>query len=453
MDGVKLKDVLRGMWLRRWLLAALAVGLSLAGLAVVAGLPAQYRATVVIAARAQHPSGDIVLPTVSTQPEDRLKTLEPELLAAPLLRQVVTDLNFAPGLHGMDARQAQLRSQLDLKVDGDNVFTLTVTARDPKLAAAIANRLPQLYADEVKQDRLAQASRAAAVFAPEIKALRATLARQEAGIAQFKADHLGDLPEQLDGNLRGLDRMTLLGERDVEALMDAERRRAALLEDGHDDATALGRLRRRHEELDKELTDARSQWTDDHPEVQRLRRDLAMTDAELRSAEARQGQGAHELHAVESEIGKLHADQAALAHETENFRRRVAATPAVAEDLAALVRDRDAAQTKYQALVGRQVEAELALDLEKRQAPDLFRVVAPATVPTRPAKPDRATGYLLAVLVALVATALVGTALEISDDTVRDGRDAATRLGVPVLAVVPSFAEARGQAVRRADRR
>ncbi len=451
MDGVNPRDVVRGLWLRRRPLALLAAALFGAGLLVVATLPPQYRASAVVAMRAQHPAGDVVLPTVSTQPEDRLKTLDAELLAAPLLQRVVTELAVAPGLPTMDARVAKLRGQVDLKVEGDDVFTVSVTARDPKLAAAAANRLPAIYADGVRKDRLTQAERAARIFGPEIAALRSALVRQDAGIARFKAERLGDLPEQLDGNLRGLDDTLLLEERTGEALMDAERRHAALLTSGRDDATALGRLRRRSEDLAKELTDARAQWTEGHPEVQRLERDLALTGARLQRVEGQQTDTARELRAVDAEAADLRRRQAALDRKASDLRRRVEETPATAEALSALTRDREATQAKYEALLGRQVEAELALALEKRQSADLFHVVAPATPPARPARPDRAAGALLALLAALAVTALAGTALEIADDTLRDAKDAGARLGVPVLAVVPRFSTTSGRPVRLAE--
>jgi polysaccharide biosynthesis transport protein len=442
MKNLKVRELLAGFWLRRWRLSLIALGIGAAGTALVFALPAEYRATAIVAFRAEHPSADLVLPAVSTLPEDRLKALHAELLADPLLRRVVDELHLFPGVKTEDARVAQLRGQLEVKLDGDNVFELEVTSRDPGLAASEANRLWALYAEQVRNQRLEAARRVADVFGPELVDLRSKLQGQDGAIARFKASHLGDLPEELDGNLRGYDRVSLLRERDVEALMDAERRRTSLVQAGHDDATALGRLRRHREELSKELTEARSQWTEEHPEVQRLERELVLIDGQIKTSQSAQTDGTLELKAVERQIAELQADEGRLDGQADGLRKRVDGTPVVAEDLGRLQRSRDAIQAKYQALLGRQVEAELSADLEERQLPDLFRVVAPASVPSQPAKPDRAAGLVLVWLAALALSALTGAALELADDSIRDAADARERLGVPVLAVVPRFPRA-----------
>ena len=449
MGSLKIRELLAGYWMRRWQLLLVAGAIGGVGTALVLGLPAQYQATAVVAFRSQHPAADLVLPVVSTLPEDRLKAVHAELLASPLLRRVVDDLRLFPATKAEDARIDQLRSQLDIKVEGDNVFELQATSPDPKLAAAEANHLAELYAARVRDERLDDADRVAKVFGPEIAGLREQLAEQDGSIARFKADHLGRLPEELDGNLRAYDRVSLLRERDVEAQMEAERRRSALLQDGHDDATALGRLRRRREDLGKELTEARAQWTEEHPEVQRLDREVALVDGQIKATQAEESSGLLELRAVERQIDGLHDDEDELDRQASALRDRVDGTPSVTDGLGKLVRARDALQAKYQALLGRQVEAELSADLERRQQADLFRVVAPAGVPSRPAKPDRPAGLVLAWLLALALAGLTGAALELSDDSIRGAADARERLGVPVLAVVPSFPRAQlGQATR-----
>ncbi|MHB8418011.1 MAG: hypothetical protein ACYDCL_08035 [Myxococcales bacterium] len=443
MGSVKVRELVSGYWLRRWRLLGLAAALGAIGTAAVFALPASFRAAAVVAFRVQHPSADLVLPAVSGLPEDRVKALHSELLAEPLLRQVVGELRLYPGVRDEDARVAQLRSQLDIKVEGDDVFALEATSTDPKLAAAEANRLVGLYAEKVRSERLAEADQVEKVFGPELAELQKELEAQDGAIARFKSDHLGLLPEELDGNLRGYDRVTLLRERDVEASMEAQRRRSALLQEGHDDATALGRLRRRREDLAKELTDARSEWTEEHPEVLRLRRELGLVEGQIKVAETQQGEGALEARAVERQIEALQADEARLDSQGGDLRKRVDGTPAVADQLAKLGRARDAVQAKYQALLGRQIEAELSADLERRQQGDLFRVVSPAYVPSRPAKPDRTAGLILVWIAALALAALAGAAFELADDSIRGTADARERLGVPVLAVVPSFPPAR----------
>ncbi len=447
---LRLREIWKGLWARKALLGLVALGILAAGAAIVMGLPAQYSASATIAVRAQRPAVQILPATVTSQPEDRLKTLHAELLAEPLLRRVADELHLFPKIGSGGERAAALRSRLELKQEGDDVFVVTATSRDPAEAAAIANRLPALYADEVRQERLGQALRARDAFAAELATLRRELDGDDSAIAEFKASHPGRLPEQLEGNLRGLDRVSLLSEREIEATLDAQRRRASLLGEAHDDATALGRLRRRQEDLGKALLDARSQWTEEHPEVQRLERESVALAAQIRQAESHRLDRDSELQTIAANLASLRETRASLDAQAAQYRARVEETPQTADRLARLTHERDAAQTKYQAMLEREVEADLDLDLERRQGGSLFRLVAPATVPAHPAKPDRGTGLILVALAALALTGLLGAGLEIADGTIKDSEDARERLGVPVLAVVPRLSLARaGRAAGR----
>ena len=89
--------------------------------------------------------------------------------------------------------------------------------------------------------------------------------------------------------------------------------------------------------------------------------------------------------------------------------------------------------------MSRRVEAELAQELELKSADDLFRVVSPASAPVVPAKPDRFSGLMLTLLVALGLGVLTGVVLEMRDDSIRDTRELRERLPLPVLAVVPNM--------------
>jgi capsular polysaccharide biosynthesis protein len=111
-----------------------------------------------------------------------------------------------------------------------------------------------------------------------------------------------------------------------------------------------------------------------------------------------------------------------------------------------LQRDYEIARTKYQSVVSRRVEAEIAQELEAKSAESLFRVVSPAGVPVSAARPDRVGGVLIAFLVALGLGVLTAVVLEMRDDSIRDTQDLRERLPLPVLAVVPNM---QGKAEKR----
>ena len=99
--------------------------------------------------------------------------------------------------------------------------------------------------------------------------------------------------------------------------------------------------------------------------------------------------------------------------------------------------DYDLAKTKYQSVVSRKVEAELAQELELKSAKSTFNVISPAGVPVSPSKPDRPLALLISLIVALGSSGLLGLLLEMRDESLRDVEEVKDRLPIPVLAVIP----------------
>ena len=99
----------------------------------------------------------------------------------------------------------------------------------------------------------------------------------------------------------------------------------------------------------------------------------------------------------------------------------------------------DILKTKYQQMLSRKVEAEVAADQELRARSQTFHVLAAAVLPPAPARPDRHAGMMMVTLAALALALLAGVVLELQDDSLREPADAHHALQLPVLAVVPDL--------------
>ena len=135
---------------------------------------------------------------------------------------------------------------------------------------------------------------------------------------------------------------------------------------------------------------------------------------------------------VQQEIDGLHT-------QAEAYQKRLDNTPKWAHELGVLQRDYEIAKTKYQSVVSRKVEAEIAQELEERSAENAFNVISAAAAPSAPARPDRLSGLLVCALLALGLGLLVGVVKDMRDDSLRDPAEVRDRLPLPVLAVVPSL--------------
>ncbi len=138
------------------------------------------------------------------------------------------------------------------------------------------------------------------------------------------------------------------------------------------------------------------------------------------------------ISSIQKEIEEIQA-------KADAYQARLDKTPQWAQELGVMNRDYEIAKTKYQSVVSRKVEAEIAQELEAKSAKTMFNVVSSAGVPAAPAKPDRASGALIALAVALALALLTAVVLEMRDDSIRDSAEIKQRLPIPVLAVVPEL--------------
>lgn len=441
--GMTVDQVLKALWRRKLLVLAITGVVFAIGLAIVAMMPNVYKATAVVRIEPDQPIADMVQPTVNEVVERRIVTIRQELMARPVLERVITEKNLYPEImseKGIDAAIETMRKDLDVKLEGDAAFEITYSASDAQVAADVVNRLPQVFAEEGVKNRQAMALRTQQLFEGEVENLKKGVVDYERKIAQFKVDHLGELPEQLEMNMRGLERISAQIEHRYEELRLAEIRRGDLMRSHYAGDSEAGRLKAQELETQRALVAARAQWTSDHPEVQKLGNELGVIRGKLRAAEGRLVDERQErarmlkvIAGIQTNIGELHK-------QAESYQKRIDNTPRWTQELGMLQRDYDALRAKYDSVLSRKVEAELAHELELKSAGGIFRVISAATVPVAPASPDRMGGTIIALLIALAMGILGSVLVEARDDSIRDVAEVKERLPLPVLAVVPEMA-------------
>lgn len=440
--GMTADQVLAAIWRRKVLVGAITAGVFAVGAAIVASLPSVYTSTVVVRVEPQRPEGEMVRRTVSEAIEQRLLTVRQELLARPVLQRAIEELNLYPELvadYGIEAAVEQMREDLDVKVEGETAFELSYSAEDPEVAAKVANRLPAVWSEETLKTRQDQAQRATTLFTDEVNRLKLVVADWERKVAQYKVDHIGELPEQMEANMRWLDRLSGQLSMKMDSLRSAEVRRSELARSRAAGDTEAGRMQAAESSIHRALVAARTQWTEDHPEVQRLENELAVITQRREEAEASMVVERRERALAAQAVESLKAEIEELRSQAVVFQKRLENTPKWAQGLEVLNRDYELARAKYNSVVTRQLEAELAQDLEAKSAATLFNVISPAGVPAVPASPDRMGGLVIAFLIALALGVLTAIVSELRDDSIRDSAELREQLPLPVLAVVPNM--------------
>jgi protein tyrosine kinase modulator len=438
--GLTADDVAKALWRRPWVVLAVAGVVLVLGTGYVMTRPRVWKATSVVRVEPQQTDAQLVQRTVGDV-EPRLLSLRQAMLGGPVLGRVVDQLKLTPDLvarRGKEAAIEQLRESIDVKPTW-NAFEVTVSANDAKVAADIANLVPTVFAQLTNETRASQAADATKVFDSQVKELQDSVNGWQQKIIAFKVAHIGELPEQMEANMRQLDRLSGEMRARTEQLRAVEARRSdlVLMRNGGD--TESGRAQMVVDQLQQQLAAAKTQYTDDHPEVVRLSRELKAARGRVNEADARLGVQREERARATREVGTIQRDIDALTKEAQNYQARLDQTPRWAAELAGLEREYDIAKTKYQSVLGRKVEAEIAQEIEARNAPRLFSLVSPAAPPAVPSKPDRFGGLVVVLVAAIGAGVLCGVMVELRDESIRDERQLKGELPLPVLAIVPAM--------------
>lgn len=435
---------IRGVWRRRKVpIIATVVGVLGVAAALISQVAPGYKAEAVIRAAEVQPAKEYVAPTVAEQMGERLKSLRLAVMARPIVTEAARQLGLIHDQDKADAVVDDIKSRMDVHVEGSDTFVLTYADPSPERAKAVVNKVAELFMHHHSEERQLAADATVKAFQKEVDTLKPQLVAADAAVRAYKAKHYGALPEQEEGNLRTLDQTTMeINIQSTNLDLNRERRRQLL-------AAAMSPLRHQEETLATQLYDARTQYTDDNPVVRRVKAEYdrvhgeRLADEKALTAKVRHSNP--ELVALDGQIARTSAMLSGLRQRQKEVRQRVEATARNGQDLAALQTTYDSLKEKYSSTLSHLRDAELAAGLEKGLAQLRFDLVEGAALPQQAISPNRALLGVGALLLALALGMGIGFALDASDPAVREPeqlRDLAST--TPILAVIPKVDLPRG---------
>ena len=179
-------------------------------------------------------------------------------------------------------------------------------------------------------------------------------------------------------------------------------------------------------ELEAELAALKERYADDHPDIQRLKRSIAALNASEAAGDA--PRAPDKRPAVDPIQRPDNPAYVALTTQIESTSASSRTSPPLRDDLRAkqrtydarllqipeiereyrdLTRDYENAQTRYREVKAKQMQAEVAQELEKDRKAERFSLGEPANLPEKPISPNR----LRIALIGLVASLGSGVGL------------------------------------------
>jgi uncharacterized protein involved in exopolysaccharide biosynthesis len=218
--------------------------------------------------------------------------------------------------------------------------------------------------------------------------------------------------------------------------------------DGQSAPSVAGQLRQR--ELDNLLR----RYSDKHPDVMRLKNEIAALEAEAQTKAQDSNASFGSLAApitsplsqvLRKQITGLDREALALQSQIENlqsqigrYQTRIDNTPVRGIELGRISRTYNITLKKYQDLLGKGLESELSENMEKKQKGEQFQILDPANFPVRPFRPDRQKIVLIGLLAGLIAGFGLAFLWESLDTSFKNSEELDGYTNLPLLATLPA---------------
>jgi len=450
------------VWRRRKWLGILVFILPLtAAAAMIVALPDLYESSALVMVERQQVPEAFVRPTVTSELETRIHSISQEILSRSRLESLVTRMGLYPELKDRaPADEAVNRLRRDVRLElnradqsrgATTAFTISYRGADPQTVAVVTNTLASFYIEENLKARERQATGTAEFLRVQLVDVKKRLDEQEARNSELQRRYLGELPQQMQGNLAGLESMNAQLRMNNDTVVRLLERRGQLAtqlemaraESGEEtDEMRLSRLRR-------ELISLRIKYTDLWPDIIRIKDEIARLEKQIAEPKAKSEpkkavaltpqalRVAEQLQQTETELKLAKADEQRLKRTIDSFQARLDNAPKREQEYLQATRDYQGTRELYASLTKRFEDAQLAESMEQRQKGEQFRILDAAVIPEEPAGPNRraliVAGLVLSLGLAVAAAALA----EQIDTSFHTTGDLRSFTRVPVLISIP----------------
>jgi polysaccharide chain length determinant protein (PEP-CTERM system associated) len=491
--------------------------------------PKMYRAGTLILVTPQKVPEAFVRPTVTLRIEDRLQSIGQEIMSRTRLEQIISEFKLYSEQAKSLSREEiveMMRKNIIVEIKGkEGYFTISYVGGDPRTVTMVTNKLASLFIEENLKLREQQAQGTSEFLSIELQSTKAKVEEQEKAITQFKRQHMAELPEQREANLRVLDQLQKQYQGIGDALRAAQDRRLIIQKQIADikqlqlisppsmenlieeeapapaakpasSPTPLPSAPRHKpdnpyevqlRQLTNQLMELRGKYTEKHPDIVKIKRNIADVEEKLKASVAaekaelaklekfeekelaspsivasspapppkRKSEKKMEIEfdpskemarEMESQLAALDLDIRRLKEEESRTRAKIAEyqgrvenTPIRELGMSNLTRDYQNTKDSYQSLMKKSQEAQQAENLERRQKGEQFKVIDPARLPEKPFKPDVPKTLLFGLLLALGCGFGMAFLKEQMDHSYRDPEDLEASVGFKVLANIPKI--------------
>ncbi len=447
---------------RKWSFFVPCIAVIISSIAICLYLPSIYKSTTQILVKRPEISSDYVKQSVTGYAEERVGSIKSHILNSERLEAMIEQYKLYPNLKEelslddivslIQRNTTILTEEADyLGASGGIVFALSYEDNDPRTAQQVTKLLSAMFLEENINIRKRQASETTLFLEKEMEKMEKKLQMTEGKITTFKKQYINELPSLLQSNIRRLQDVeskregvqeNILKKKDIG--QDLRIRLATIPEDSEE-------LRERVKlmDLETQLANLRSQYSEEYPDVIRVKAELVelkeKTNAKLGEDETGKNLLHNPMHvnlstqlsSISNEIDSLKRQLEELDRKENEYQKRIETTLRIEDDYTYLVNKRKNTQKKYDDLMRKSMDAKVSSGLEEEQKGERFTLIKPADYPRTPYKPNRIAIIILGCFLGVgLGTAIVGIQ-EYQDHSIRDRDMLENLFSEPVLGCIP----------------
>lgn len=460
------RDIIEIVLRRRWWIIVPFCLSMIVGICLAIMLPRIYSAKTIILIQPQKVPTNYVQSVVSTDIDSRLNILKQQILSRSNLEKIIQDFNLfsEPKYENMfvEDKINELRNKISIELifpdekrdsrrfqpRDQDAFSISFKGKDPEKVLRITNSLTSYVIDANLKARATEAIGTSNFLREEVDSIQIELAEKEKTLKEYREKYMGGLPQQLETNLRMLDRLQeRLNARKIDLIN--VKNKLAILENQILEGDIL--LNRNSgepltvEEAKARLAYSETRYTDKHPDVIRYKKMITEMKKKNKNNDKDTSDGAPYIpinlriqkQQYKAEIETYMADISNLTSQIRDYQKRVEDTPRKEQELLLVERDYNNIKKSHNELLSRKLEAEISFNMEKKQKGEQFQIIDSATLPEKPISPNMKILFLLT----LVAGPNIGLGLiflmEYFNTSFRNPEDLESYLDLSVLATLP----------------
>ena len=449
-----------------------------------------YQSQAAILVIPQEVPSSYVKTTISYRLEKRLNTLSKQILSRTRLLALIEKLNLFPKVRKRMTEEEvvlMMRKRVEININKKyNAFYIRYLDENPAVATRVTSNLSSMFIDENIRIRERQATGTTEFFETEMLKSKKILDMKDEEVKKFRIKYFGELPEQLDSNIKSLTRLEEKKKNFSDSKRELEEKRVQnekeLVElktqaEEHDvdisivdkivniDETVLSRrakiLLRQIGEKRAEVTRLRLQYTGNHPAIRQSMKVIDSLEEELHKEQGIDTKGikvfveyasippevkglvdkitvlSERKKSLDKEIETLYKEKIEASKMIAEYNRRIEDTPRVELQLQGLTRDYTTLKKYYESLLTKKMNAQLSENLENKQKGEQFELLDPASYSKIPFTPDRPKIMLYGLMVALVIGLGGPFLMEFLNKTIRNSGEFKDFFDIPILVSLP----------------